>query len=152
VTTHGKHKATKKRLGRNMANGVPGSTKGSCAGRRVPRGHELNGEILTEDAYLPPVKANPGNVIRCNVGGGQMGHPLAHENEAPFPQDLAAFFVRSFCPPGGITCDPFAGSGTTLAAAVHWGRRALGCDVRESQVQLTRRRLSSVTPMLLLGE
>ncbi len=28
-----------------------------------------------------------------------MGHPLAHENEAPFSLDLANFFVKSFCPP-----------------------------------------------------
>lgn len=112
-------------------------------GRRITRGH-ANGDTPNSDSYLPPVKANPGNVIHCKVGGGLMGHVLAHENEAPFPLTLAEWFVRSFCPPGGIVCDPFSGSGTTGHAAIAAGRRFVGCDVRETQVQLTRQRLESI--------
>ena len=70
-----------------------------------------------------------------------MGHPLAHENEAPFPETLAEFFVRSFCQPGGLVLDPFCGSGTVLAVAKKHGRQAIGIDIRQSQVDLTRRRL-----------
>jgi len=88
-----------------------------------------------------PATANPGNVIHCKVGGGLMGHPLAHENEAPFPETLAEFFVRSFCQPGGLVLDPFCGSGTVLAVAKKHGRQAIGIDIRQSQVDLTRRRL-----------
>ena len=91
--------------------------------------------------YVPPKCTNPGNVIACIVGGGVMGHPLAHENEAPFPESLAEFFVRSFCPPGGIVLDPFGGSGTTAAVARTHGRRAIALDIRESQVDLMQRRL-----------
>ncbi len=87
-------------------------------------------------------------MIDCKVGGSNLGSQLAHENEAPFPEALAEFFVQSFCAPGGIVLDPFAGSGTTLAAAVKHGRRALGIDIRGSQVELTRRRMSGVTPGL----
>lgn len=90
--------------------------------------------------------ANPGNVIKCNVGGGQMGHPAAHHNEAPFPLELPTFFVKSFAPPGGVVCDPFSGSGTTAEAAIANGRRFIGCDIRQSQVDLTTRRLRTVTP------
>lgn len=92
--------------------------------------------------YKAPVKANPGNVIHCKVGGGLMGSPLAHENEAPFPEKMAEFFVRSFCPPDGTALDPFCGSGTTLAAAIKSGRRAVGMDIRQSQLDLTARRLN----------
>lgn len=91
--------------------------------------------------YVPPVKANPGNVIKRHVGGGAMGSKLAHENEAPFPESLAEFFVRSFCPPGGWVLDPFCGSGTTIAVALKHGRSGIGIDVRESQIALTQRRL-----------
>src|SRR5262249_52382550 len=95
--------------------------------------------------YTPPEKSNPGNIVDCGaVGGGNMGSKLCHENEAPFSERLAEFFVRSFCPPGGLVCDPFAGSGTTLAVAVASGRRAIGCDVRDSQVRLSKRRLAGV--------
>jgi DNA modification methylase len=89
--------------------------------------------------------ANPGNVIKCS--GGHCGSKLAHENEAPFPEKLAEFFVKSFCPPGypplcGTVLDPFMGSGTTLAVAKKNGRRGIGIDIRESQVELTKRRLN----------
>lgn len=101
-----------------------------------------------QQSYEPPAIANPGNVIDCKAGGGLMGNNLAHHNEAPFPEDLVRFFVKSFCPPDGIVFDPFAGSGTTMSVAVQEGRRALGCDLRGSQVALTRRRLEGVTPAL----
>ncbi len=91
--------------------------------------------------YIPPELSNPGNVIDCG-NAAHPGHDLAHENEAPFPMNLVEFFVKSFCPPGGLVCDPFAGSGTTGHAAVIHGRRFIGCDIRESQVALTARRLA----------
>lgn len=94
--------------------------------------------------YLPPVKANPGNVIRCSVGGGHLGSKLAHMNEAPFPESLAEFFIRSFCPPGGIVLDPFSGSGTTVAVALKTGREGIGVDIRQSQIDLTTRRIQEV--------
>jgi DNA modification methylase len=92
--------------------------------------------------YTPPERANPGNVINCKVGGNQMGSKLAHENEAPFPELLAELFVRSFCPPGGLVCDPFLGSGTTAAVSMRWGRNFTGCDLRPGQVELARRRVN----------
>jgi DNA modification methylase len=96
---------------------------------------------MEQQGYKPPAKANPGNVIHCKVGGGLLGSPLAHENEAPFPEQLAEFFVRSFCRQEGVVCDPFSGSGTTCAMALRWGRRFSGCDLRLSQVELTKRRI-----------
>src|SRR5690606_9880463 len=106
--------------------------------KRMPDGS------MQPQSYMPPAIANPGNVIECHGGGGHMGSKLAHENEAPFPQSLAEFFVKSFCPPGGVVLDPFSGSGTTAAAAIANGRRAIAFDVRESQVDLTRRRVAEV--------
>jgi len=135
----------KKRLGRGMANGIPGSTKGSCVGRRVPRGQDEQGNPIGEDAYLPPVLANPGCLVKgIKVGGGLMGHHLAHKNEAPFPLKLAQWFIRGWCPLGGLVLDPFSGSGTTVHAAMTLGRRAIGCDLRLSQCELGRRRCQDV--------
>lgn len=87
-----------------------------------------------------PAIANPGNVIHCKAGGGHMGSNLSHENEAPFPESLAEFFVKSFCPPGGIVLDIFGGSGTTLAAAHLADRICWSVDIRGSQSELTHRR------------
>ena len=93
--------------------------------------------------YTPPEKANPGNLISIPVGGGRLGHHMAHENEAPYPVDLAAWFIRSLCPPNGLVCDPFCGSGTTLDAARREGRNGIGFDLRMSQVELAKRRMES---------
>ena len=91
--------------------------------------------------YSHPKITNPGNIVSCRVGGGHLGSKIAHENEAPFPESLVEPFVRCFCPPGGIVLDPFAGSGTTLAVATRFGRRAIGIDVRESEIDRCKRRL-----------
>lgn len=123
---------------------------GGTPSHRLPNGRRVNllhtktmaDGSKSVQGYRPPRLANPGNVIRCHGGGGQMGHGLAHENEAPFPLSLAERFILSFCPPGGTVLDPFIGSGTTAHAAVKHGRRCIGIDVRESQIDLTRRRLA----------
>lgn len=95
-----------------------------------------------KQGYVAPKIANPGNLIDCHGGGGHMGSKLAHENEAPFPEKLAEFFIRSCCPPGGIVLDPHMGSGTVAAVAERHGRKWIGIDVRESQVELTGRRVA----------
>lgn len=105
-----------------------------------------NGDLQTMKQYSPPKLANAGNVIKCNVGRGHMGSMLAHENEAPFPESLVEHFVKCFCPPEGTVFDPFCGSGTSLAVAKRLGRQFVGCDIREDQVDLSRRRLSETEP------
>jgi len=121
---------------------------------------KANGEMEVQGYSVPPL-ANPGNVIqekytaaevaalleissdvnKHNVGGGQMGSDLAHENEAPFPETLAEFFIRSYCPEGGIVCDPHSGSGTVAKVARKWGRQWVGIGLRDSQVKLSKRRV-----------
>lgn len=112
-----------------------------------PPSHRTRGARGQEDGrvsgnYKPPDLANPGNVIKCAVGFGNMGSVLCHENEAPFPEALAEFFVRSFCPPNGRVLDPFGGSGTTLAVALRLGRNAVNIDIRDSQVELAKQRIA----------
>ncbi len=127
----------------------------------LPHTKRKPGGEMEQQGYNPPAIANPGNVVQrtytaeelaellgeptdvvdCSVGGGRMGDPLASVNEAPFPESLAEFFVRSFCPEGEICADVFSGSGTTAAVCLKWGRRFVGCDLRDSQVQLSRRRI-----------
>ena len=110
-----------------------------------PSNRTKGGSRLRDGEYKAPLLANPGNIIDCGSGGGgQMGSEYAHENEAPFPLKLADFFVRSFCPPRGVVCDPFLGSGTVAEAALVNGRDFVGGDIRESQLEITRKRLAAI--------
>lgn len=106
---------------------------------------------MDKQTYKPPVIANPGNALDIKVGGNQLGHPLAHQNEAPYPVGVPAWFIGSHCPPGGLVLDPFGGSGTTAHAALELGRRAISMDLRQSQCRLARRRLWNITPGLNFG-
>jgi hypothetical protein len=115
----------------------------------LPEGSKLHtkndGKGMRTQVYTPPKNANPGNVLKFNVGGGVMGSKLCHENEAPFPEGLAEFFIRSFCPSGGVVLDPFCGSGTTLAVAEKSERQWMGIDIRDSQGELSQRRVSELS-------
>lgn len=120
---------------------MPETAGGDTRRRRklvtIPR----DGQHQNQQDYVEPVLANPGNLITTKVGGGHMGNKLASENEAPFPESLAKWFIRAWCPPGGIVLDPFSGSGTTVCVARQLNRIGIGCDLRMSQCKLGLKRL-----------
>jgi site-specific DNA-methyltransferase (adenine-specific) len=51
------------------------------------------------------------------------------DHSAAFPVELPSWFIRLFTQPGDLVLDPFAGSGTTLQAANHLGRRFVGMEL-----------------------
>ena len=67
--------------------------------------------------------AYPTNVLHMATECGFKGHP------EPFPKSLPEWFIRLFTDPADIVLDPFAGSGTTLVAALELGRNAIGIDL-----------------------
>lgn len=56
------------------------------------------------------------------------------------PDDLAERFIRHSSAPGDVVIDPFAGTGTFLAAAARLGRVGLGCEVDADMLELCRAR------------
>lgn len=60
---------------------------------------------------------------------------------AVYPEELARRLILSMCPPGGMVLDPFAGSGTTLAAAEGVGRSGIGFDLDRRNADLARERV-----------
>lgn len=51
--------------------------------------------------------------------------------------------IVKLCPPGGVVLDPFAGSGTTLVAALAEGRRAFGIERVASYQQIATARIAA---------
>ena len=66
--------------------------------------------------------AYPTNVLHMATECGSKGHPAA------FPKELPDWFIRLFTDEGDTVLDPFAGSGTTLLAALNLRRNAIGID------------------------
>lgn len=108
------------------------------------RQRDANGERRVGGEYPQNKLARPRDVIRVTVGGGHLGSKLAHDNEAPFPERIVHPFIATCVPPDGVVADPFCGSGTVPAVAEKFERRWIGMEVRESQIDLTRRRLAEV--------
>lgn len=63
------------------------------------------------------------------------------EHPAPFPIELATRLVRMFSFHGDTVLDPFSGSGTTMLAAMKWGRNSLGIEIDPEYCRLTARRI-----------
>lgn len=64
------------------------------------------------------------------------GHPTQK------PLDMVRQFVQWFTEPGDTILDPFAGTGTTLRAAVDEGRRAVGWELEERYCEQIAKRLA----------
>ena len=65
----------------------------------------------------------------------------AREHSASFPSSLATWMLRLVCPPSGIACDPFSGSGTTGLSALRLGMGYVGIEKQADQVTASIARL-----------
>jgi site-specific DNA-methyltransferase (adenine-specific) len=83
----------------------------------------------TDTWYVPRV---------CGTFKERGGHPCQ------MPLALLERIVRVSTGPGDLVLDPFAGSGTTLAAAKKLGRHYIGIELSENYADLIRERLTRV--------
>lgn len=60
------------------------------------------------------------------------------------PLALLIMLINACCPKGGVVLDPFCGSGTTIVAAAHAGRRSIGFDINPAAVAIAQQRLAKV--------
>ena len=83
--------------------------------------------------------AYPTNVLHMatECGSGQ-NHPAA------FPKALPNWFIRLFTDEGDTVMDPFAGSGTTLMAALELRRNAVGIDTSREYCAVMRERVGGM--------
>ncbi len=56
------------------------------------------------------------------------------------PDELAEIFVRHSTREGDLVLDPFAGCGTFLVAAGKFGRKARGCEIKQSTIEIAEER------------
>ncbi len=69
------------------------------------------------------------------TGASTRNHP------APFPLKLASRLVRMFSFHGDTVLDPFCGTGTTMIAALRYGRNSIGVDIDPEYCRMVARYL-----------
>lgn len=62
-------------------------------------------------------------------------------NKATFSTDLCSQLIDIYCPENGTVYDPFMGSGTTAIACIRKGRKYLGSEISEKQVEWAENRI-----------
>jgi len=85
----------------------------------------------------------PDNVVHMATECSNRGHSAA------FPLDLPTWFIKLFTAERDVVLDPFAGSGTTAAAAKQLGRQYVGIDISEEYCQIAQERVMRMQPRLL---
>lgn len=111
--------------------------------RRRQAGGELV-EVTPRPADQPTRiwRALPGAyVVDRQRGGGGGGRGK--------PESLEAALVRDYSNPGDLVCDPCAGRGGFLVAALAAGRRAVGAELDPAVAADARARLANFQPILL---
>lgn len=95
---------------------------------------------MHESAYVlskgrPPWVAPPLSDVRPWTYTGNKLHPTQKPVESLKP------LIDTYCSPGGLVLDPFAGSGSTLVAAKDVGRRYLGIELDPVHAATAQKRL-----------
>lgn len=94
--------------------------------------------------YILP-NGRPDDVIQCQrLNSAELVHP----NEKPV--ELLKKLIESTTRPGELVLDPFAGSGSTLAAAALTGRQYIGIEISEEYHAIAQRRALDATKTRLL--
>ncbi len=65
-------------------------------------------------------------------------------HNAPFPLKLVRQCIRMWSPAGGVVCDPYCGSGTTMIAAFLEGRSFVGAEILAKYHEMAITRFKTV--------
>jgi site-specific DNA-methyltransferase (adenine-specific) len=87
------------------------------------------------------VRTTYDKVVR-DSNGGDSGSPRANHHPTVKPLALMRWLIRLVTPPNGTILDPFAGSGTTLAAAALEHVHAIGIELTADYLPIIHARIT----------
>ena len=109
------------------------------SGSQEPRGHNDSGgasRFFPVFKYQAKAPKRERPVIE-REDGTKIQHPTVK------PLALLEWLVELITPPGGVVLDPFAGSGTTLQAALNKGFQPIGIEQDADYIKLIEKRLEA---------
>lgn len=117
-----------------------------------PTRYHFDSAAVDREPYMAPGLVTPEKVARGKLPTDVWWHTIVSTNGAERtgyptqkPHGILRRIVQASTEPGDLVLDFFAGSGTTGAAALELGRRALLVDESPDAVAVMRKRLSTAT-------
>jgi site-specific DNA-methyltransferase (adenine-specific) len=116
--------------------------RGSFKGNVDEGGSTFHADSGTAARFFYSSKATQGErIFECRtcgahtVGKPDCGHEDLRTHPTVKPISLMRWYVEMVTPPGGLVLDPFAGTGTTAAAAREAGVQSLSIEADENHVR-----------------
>ncbi|MDE3067588.1 MAG: site-specific DNA-methyltransferase [Verrucomicrobiota bacterium] len=104
--------------------------------QRKPGGYRQPTEEQRRLSMIPKAEFNEWfRQIWTLTGASTKDHP------APYPLELASRLIRMFSFHGDTVLDPFCGSGTSMLAAMKWGRNSIGIEIDPEYCRMAARRM-----------
>jgi len=94
--------------------------------------YRVNSEMVDYNVWEMAVAQNRETFL---VNGKEIKHP------AVFPYELPYRHIQSWTNKGDVVLDPFAGSGTTLLAAMDLDRNFIGIEMNEDYCEIIKQRM-----------
>lgn len=100
------------------------------------------------DVPMPSITGNSGGASRffycakASRAERNAGGTIENTHPTVKPLALMRYLVRLVTPPGGTVLEPFAGSGTTMAAAILEGFNVIGCELTADYLPIIEGRIA----------
>lgn len=89
-----------------------------------------------------PKGKNPSDI--WDIPNVKANHVEKSDHPCQFPIALVRRLILGMSPPGGLVCDPYAGSGTSAVAALLCDRNFTGAEMDERYLDIAQMRLDAV--------
>lgn len=92
-----------------------------------------------------PLGKNPGDfwTDTWSISNIKHNHPEKTNHPCQFPVELVSRLILSLTNNDDLIIDPYCGSGSSLCAAIDYGRRAAGCDIMLEYINIAAQRINA---------
>lgn len=121
----------------NLPNGIVKNDIETIVLLRKPGGYRSPSHWQEENSHIPTEEySNLFSSVWANVSG-----QLRTNHPAPYPVEIPRRLIRMFSYAADTVLDPFAGTGTTAAAAIELGRNSIMVEIEPAYVDILEKRL-----------
>ena len=136
----------------NGRDGWWGERKAGWLALGLRSGEGRDGKLIYATSSQPPAVYEAKNAMEAKLGRTLGWEEFRAARPELFKQSATSIFdpvlcevaYRWFSPPGGLVLDPFAGGSVRGVVAAKLGRRYIGIDLSEEQVQANRQQAAAI--------